>query len=437
VTQTPPLTGVRLVATTVALDLAGLDLAGLDLAGLDLAGLDLSGLDLAGLAGDEGVLWEQPGGLSLAGWGVAARLAVPFDGRPAGEDVAAGLEAIEWEGPRAPMAIGALPFARSEGGEMMVPAVLVRREPDGSTWLTVTSSDPEPPLDSLRRRLLSRRTEGVGAGPGEFQIRSAMDRQLWCRLVADAAAAVAARQLDKVVLAREVTVTADEPLHPAQVASRLRLSHPSCMVFSVAGFVGASPELLVQRTGHHVRSQPLAGTTARPGPGGGDDALGPRMLASTKQRQEHRLVVDAVTAALAPYCDELTAPPVPSLVPFGTLTHLGSLITGNLRSPHPTALDLVGAIHPSPAVGGTPTGAALRYIAQAEQLDRGRYAGPVGWVDADGDGCFAIGIRSAQIEGRRARLMAGVGVVAESDPESELAETDLKLQPMLAAIVRP
>jgi menaquinone-specific isochorismate synthase len=221
------------------------------------------------------------------------------------------------------------------------------------------------------------------------------------------------------------------------VALRLRLSHPSCMVFSVAGFVGASPELLVQRIGDHVRSQPLAGTAARPGPGGGDDALGPRMLASAKERQEHRLVVDAVTAALAPYCDELTAPPVPSLVPFGTLAHLGSLITGNLRSPHPTALDLVGAIHPSPAVGGTPTGDALRYIADVEQLDRGRYAGPVGWVDANGDGCFAIGIRSAQIEGRRARLMAGVGVVAESDPGSELAETDLKLQPMLAAIVRP
>ncbi len=421
-TSVSPVTGTRLQSRTVALD-----------AGLDLAGLDLAGLDLAGLAGDDGVLWEQPRGMSLAGWGVAARLAVPFDGSPAGEDVAAGLGAIEWEGPRAPVAIGALPFAQSEGGEMVVPSVLVRREPDGSTWLTVTSSDPEPALDSLRRRL----TERAGGGPGEFQVRSAMDRHLWCRLVADAADAVAAGQLEKVVLAREVTVTADEPLHPSLVARRLRLSHPSCMVFSMAGFVGASPELLVERTGEHVRSQPLAGTTARPGPAGGDDTLGPRMLASAKERQEHRLVVDAVTAALAPYCDELTAPPVPSLVPVGTLAHLGSLVTGHLRPPHPSALDLVGAIHPSPAVGGTPTGAALRYIAEVEQLDRGRYAGPVGWVDGNGDGCFAIGIRSAQIEGRRARLMAGVGVVAGSDPESELAETDLKLQPMLAAIVRP
>jgi len=130
-------------------------------------------------------------------------------------------------------------------------------------------------------------------------------------------------------------------------------------------------------------------------------------------------------------------PQVPALVALGTLAHLGTLIVGRLRSPLPTALDLVDALHPSPAVGGTPTAAALDYIATVEMLDRGRYAGPVGWVDGGGDGCWAVGIRSAQIEGRRARLMAGVGVVAESDPEAELAETELKLEPMLAAIVRP
>jgi isochorismate synthase EntC len=161
------------------------------------------------------------------------------------------------------------------------------------------------------------------------------------------------------------------------------------------------------------------------------------LLSSTKEREEHRLVVDAVSSALSPYCGELNVPEVPGVMPFGTLAHLGTVISGRLRDPRPTALDLVGAIHPSPAVGGTPTGAALDYIAAVEGLDRGRYAGPVGWVDADGDGCWAVGIRSAHIEGRQARLMAGVGIVAESDPQTELAETDLKLQPMLAAIVRP
>jgi len=243
--------------------------------------------------------------------------------------------------------------------------------------------------------------------------------------------------LAKVVLAREVIVVADRALRPAAVARRLRLSHPSCTIFSVDGFVGASPELLVERTGALVRSEPLAGTVARPGWASGDEELAPRLLSSAKERQEHRLVVDAVSAALVPYCNELSVPQVPALVALGTLAHLGTLIVGRLRSPLPTALDLVDALHPSPAVGGTPTAAALDYIATVEMLDRGRYAGPVGWVDGGGDGCWAVGIRSAQIEGRRARLMAGVGVVAESDPEAELAETDLKLAPMLAAIVRP
>jgi menaquinone-specific isochorismate synthase len=242
--------------------------------------------------------------------------------------------------------------------------------------------------------------------------------------------------LAKVVLAREVTVLADQPLRPVEVARRLRLSHPSCMVFSVDGFVGASPELLVERGGDRIRCHPLAGTAARPGPRAADHELGHRMLSSVKERQEHRLVVEAVSGALAPLCDELDVPAVPALVTLGTLAHLGTVIEGRLRRPLPTALDLVGVLHPSPAVGGTPTDAALDYIALVEGLDRGRYAGPVGWVDGDGDGCFAVGIRSAQIEGRRARLLAGVGIVAGSDPAAELAETDLKLQPMLGAIVR-
>ena len=276
-----------------------------------------------------------------------------------------------------------------------------------------------------------------GGGLREYRVRSDSERRDWCDMVAAASAAVAAGRLSKVVLARAVTVLADQALRPSEIVRRLMSSHPSCMVFSVDGFVGASPELLLERVGMSVRSRPLAGTTPRAGSGDGDDEMVPRLMSSSKERQEHRLVVDAVAAALAPYCDDLTVPDVPGVIPFGTLAHLGTLITGRLHHPWPTALDLVGAIHPSPAVGGTPTDAALEYIAAVEGLDRGRYAGPVGWVDAEGDGCWAVGIRSAHIDGRRARLLAGVGVVAGSDPLTELAESDLKLQPMLAAIVRP
>ena len=415
-TPTSGATGTRLVAKTVVLDGA---------------------LDLADVAGDHGVLWERPEGLSLAGWGVATRVPVHWGGDSAGEEVASALDAIEWDGPRSPVAVGALPFLRSEQAEMVVPAVLVRRELDGSMWLTVTASDPTQVLDDIHRRLRLRASDPDGHGPREYRVRSVMARDAWCRLVVEAAKIVAAGRLAKVVLAREVIVDADCALRPIDVARRLRLSHPLCTVFSVDGFVGASPELLVERCGTRVRSEPLAGTAARPGWAGGDEELAPRLLSSAKERQEHRLVVDAVSGALDRYCSELSVPETPALVPLGTLAHLGTRIVGILHSPVPTALDLVDAIHPSPAVGGTPTDEALRYIASVERLERGRYAGPVGWVDGAGDGCFVLGIRCAQIEGRRARLMAGVGVVAESDPEAELAETELKLEPMLGAIVRP
>ena len=414
------LSAVRLTARTVPLD---------------------PGVDLARVAGDHGTLWERADGISLAGQGVAARLPVSWGGDAPGHEVAAVLADIESDGPHPPVALGALPFLRSERAHLVVPTVLVRRQLDGSCWLTVTGADRDgggdDALDDIRRRLETARPESRGPEPREYRVRSDTERGAWCRLVADAAAVVAAGGLAKVVLARGVTVVADQIIRPSQVARRLKVSHPSCMVFSVDGFVGASPELLVERNGVSVRSQPLAGTTARPGSGDGDGELGPRLLSSTKEREEHRLAVDAVAAALAPYCDELTVPEVPGVVPIGTLAHLGSLITGRLSQPLPTALDLVGAIHPSPAVAGTPTAAALQYIADVEGLDRGHYAGPVGWVDAEGDGCWALGIRSAHIDGRRARLMAGVGIVAESDPETELAETDLKFQPMLAAVTRP
>jgi menaquinone-specific isochorismate synthase len=209
------------------------------------------------------------------------------------------------------------------------------------------------------------------------------------------------------------------------------------MVFAVDGFVGASPELLVAREGGHVWSRPLAGTAPRHGLAGSDLEPGSWMLSSTKERQEHRLAADAVAATLAAFCDDLTVAEAPSLVPVGTLVHLGTAIHGRLADTRSSALALATALHPTPAVAGTPTPAALAHLAAVEGLDRGRYAGPVGWVDAAGDGRWAVGIRSAQLSHSRARLLAGNGIVAESVADKELAETELKLQPMLNAIVRP
>ncbi len=408
--------GARLVATTVPLD---------------------PDVDLVDVAGDGGVLWEQADGVSLAGRGAAARVTVCLDDGSTTAGVSAALGAIESDGELAPVAVGALPFSRPRRAEMVIPAVVVRRLADGSCWLTVTGSDPEPALDEIRRHVTDPRPDRAGPAPREYRVRSTMAPEAWCALVGDAAKAVVGGALAKVVLAREVTIVADRPLQPSAVARRLRSSYPSCMVFSVDGFVGASPELLVDRRGAQVRSRPLAGTAARTGVAGGDPELVGRLLSSAKEREEHRLVVEAVSGTLGPHCEQLTVPPVPAVIPFGTLAHLGTSIAGRLRAPIPTALDLVAAIHPSPAVGGTPTAAALDYIAAVEDLDRGCYGGPVGWVDADGDGCWAVGIRAAHLEGCEARLIAGGGVVAGSDPEAELAETELKFEPMLAAIIRP
>jgi menaquinone-specific isochorismate synthase len=348
------------------------------------------------------------------------------------------LSAIEVDGPHPPVAVGALPFSTSIEGQLVVPEVLVRRERDGTTSLTVTGSDPDPDSAVGAARWASGPSQvSDEARPTEYVVRSVTDVRQWSEQVTAAARAVSAGRLDKVVLAREVAVTANRTIPVSDVVRRLGIAYPSCMVFAADGFVGASPELLVAREGERVRAQPLAGTAPRHGPPGSDLDGESALMTSAKERQEHRLVVDAVRATLARFCDVLDVPEVPSLVPIGTVAHLGSAIEGRLAIPLPSALELAVALHPTPAVAGTPTEAALAHIASVEGVDRGRYAGPVGWVDAAGDGEWAVGIRSADLAGSSARLLAGAGIVAESVAEAELAETELKLQPMLNAIVRP
>lgn len=347
-------------------------------------------------------------GEGIVGRGVRRRLCLPdgYGAPDAWARVRDGLAAGE-------VAIGALPFDPGAPAELIVP------------------------LEVERGRLTTPHSVAADAGPDSFTLTSVRPHAEFLSLVEEALAGIEAGSFEKVVLAREVMVEANRPIVVDAVLERLRSLYPSCMVFSVEGFVGASPELLVERRGDRVVSHPLAGTYPRSGDPEADGRLASTLASSDKDRREHRFVVDAVARALEPLCDELCVPEIPEIVQLRNVIHLGTRIEGHFADRRPSALELVAATAPTPAVGGTPRAPALEFLARHEGFTRGRYGGPVGWVDAEGDGQFAIGIRAADIDGSRARLVAGVGIVKGSIPAAELAETQLKLQALLSAVVRP
>ncbi|HUP68911.1 MAG TPA: isochorismate synthase [Acidimicrobiales bacterium] len=390
--------------------------------------------DLIAFAGDDGLLFSHDGSTSFGARGVALR--VPA--RRATEALAAVEveDAVGRPGCGA-IVVGALPFMGASGGELVIPRTVVGREPDGRGWMTTVTGGSGPPGDSDRAAVPSARS--AVRDPDEFTLRPFPPHDQWCDAVAAAVAAIrnSRQTLVKVVLARQVVVEANRPISPAHVAARLMSLYPSCMIFSIDGFLGASPELLVSRRGDAVSSQPLAGTIPRSGEPEVDRRLAAGLLASTKERQEHALVVDEVADRLRSHCTAISVPEVPVIVPLRNVSHLGTRITGTLAAGAPSALDLALLLHPTPAVAGTPTAEALGFLDRVEPGDRGRYTGPVGWMDARGDGDWAVAIRCAELDGHRARLYAGAGVVADSTPEAELAETQLKLQALLAAVVRP
>jgi menaquinone-specific isochorismate synthase len=244
-------------------------------------------------------------------------------------------------------------------------------------------------------------------------------------------------ELDKVVLAREVVVEGDAPFDVAAVLARLRAGYPDCFVSNVDGFVGASPELLVSRQGDMVRAHPMAGTTARRGDPQADARAASALLASSTYRHEHQVTIDVVHDTLLPFCSYVDYEPEPSVVALANVAHLATRVEGRLSHPPASVLELVQALHPTPAVCGRPRDRALALIAELEGFDRGRYGGTIGWVDAAGNGTWAVAIRGAQIDGATARVYAGNGIVGDSDPDTELAETRAKLQAVLGALLRP
>ena len=328
-----------------------------------------------------------------------------------------------------PVLFASIAFDPTAGTSVfVVPEVTVGRR-DGISWITTVGNVgpqvPAPPLEDAPALRL-RYADG------------ALDPATWCSAVSAAVERIAAGDLAKVVLARDLLVAADQPLDPRRLLRRLAARFPDCWTFAVDGLLGATPELLLRRTGRTLSARVLAGTAPR-GAGADDDRLARELLGSAKDRAEHELAVDSLVEALEPFCSSLTAPSEPELLTLANVRHLATDVVGRQRTRGSRGraglLELVGAVHPTAAVCGTPTPVAAALIGELEGMDRGRYAGPVGWLDARGDGEFGLALRCAELTGDRgARLFAGCGIVAGSDPAAELAETQAKFAAFQAAL---
>lgn len=327
---------------------------------------------------------------------------------------------------------------------LAVPALTLRRVGDAAT-LTFTCRAQLARDDVLAhwRGLLEQLFSGIEiarASPGgtPAQVVAAWPEHAdWWNLVAAATAAIRRGELKKVVAVRRVTMQSAQPHDPARIAARLAGLYPECRILSVAlgesRLIAATPERLIALKDGQVTCDALGGSTGRGDSDPEDLQLGRALLASPKARQEHALVVEDELAALAPLCESVTAPAVPSVARFRNIQHLWTEVRGRAR-PGVTLLDLAQRLHPTPAVGGLPREAARAWLARHNPLARGWYTGAAGWLNTDGEGEMAVLLRCALLQGGRAHLYAGAGLVADSDPQAEYAETGLKLMPMLEAL---
>lgn len=277
-----------------------------------------------------------------------------------------------------------------------------------------------------------------GPGARQLVVRPARPPAEWCGAVAEAVRRLRCGEAEKVVLAREVVARADGVVAAGAVVRALRGSYPACFTYLVSGadgtaFAGASPELLVRRTGTTAVSQPMAGSTARGQDEEEDDALADRLRASAKDAAEHGVTATFVEEALARFSSSVERGE-PEVLRFTNIQHLATTVIARLVAPAAGALELAAALHPTPAISGFPRSAAERLIGELEGMERGWYGGAVGWIDGRGDGELAVAIRCGLLWEDGARLYAGNGVMPDSDPESELRETELKLRALLGAL---
>jgi isochorismate synthase len=414
------------------------------------------------LASDRWFCWEQPDrGFALAGLGVAHEATSRGRNRfhEVAEDcLAAGRSAVREE-PRGlpagagPVWLGGFAFEPDGGAtptwSSLSPASLVLPEVSlclsgERSFLTVNAfvedvEEVERLGERLAARLAALRLEVplplLDPHPtAHAEIRSALPPQQFEAAVDAATSRIAAGALTKVVLAREVVVSAAAAHDTAAVFGAMREQFPACFCFCCgtpeAAFIGASPELLVRRAGASVSTVALAGSTRRSSDPAVDDHLGEQLLRSDKNRREQQIVTERIVRALRPHAVWVESAAEPEIVKVANIQHLATPVIAQLAEPH-SAIEIAGLLHPTPAVGGEPGPAATQAIAALEKMDRGWYAAPVGWMDATEDGEFCVALRSALLRDREAHLFAGVGVVAGSDPAAELEETEVKLGALL------
>lgn len=390
-------------------------------------------IDLTAFAGSDGMLFVR-NGVGFATRGIAARVA-----SDEAKEFLANIQvddSIHAPG-SGPVLIGTIPFDSQQPHDFVLPKMLVCKSDDGRCWVTTIQDTELDNSGSIELDLSPIRAQS--ATSASYTVTPGVDIEIYLHAVTAARDAVRSGAITKAVIARDVFVSSSQPIDIHSVLLRLRNSFGSSYQFSVDGFVGASPELLVSIVDGEVSSHPLAGTAPRTGDPITDTRLATSLLSSTKNQIEHRIVIDAVHDTLLPWCSYLDWEPEASIVAVANVQHLGTHMLGRLSEPFLHVLDAVYALSPTPALGGHPRDKALQLIAAVEGMSRGRYGGAVGWFDAQGNGVWAVAIRCAEYSNNNmtARLFAGGGIVADSDPLSELAETQAKLQAMLAAIIRP
>jgi isochorismate synthase len=412
-------------------------------------------------AGEDWFCFEQPDrdGSALAALGTVARLKASGDDRfkrvaAQWRELTAGAVADAPDGPPGAglVALGGFAFAPDGGrapywagfaaADLIVPEVALARRGDDVRLTLAALVAPDDVAEELAERLTARaaalRLEPLPlldpAPVGRFRVDSVAPPEHYEGAVARAVERIRAGAFEKIVLAREVTVHAPSPHDAAAVFGVLRSGFASCYVFCAgrgdAAFVAASPELLIRRDGHRAQTVALAGSTRRSADPAVDDHLGEQLLRSDKDREEQAIVVRRIARALRPHAVWVAAPDEPTLIKVANIQHLATPIRAQLAQPL-SAVELAGLLHPTPAVGGEPHAAAAPQIPVLEGLDRGWYAGAVGWTDANDDGEFCVALRCALLRGHEARLYAGVGVVRDSDPAAELNETEIKLGALL------